>query len=99
MSTIENSPSVHVKHLSVLVILFQRFELVTSFIFLLPFLYVSDLLICQYLKRNGGHKNIETTLQTYSHLYPSRLKDTMMELERSHYNAESNLQKKFMIIF
>lgn len=41
---------------------------------------VSVLLISERL----GHENIETTLQTYSHLYPTRMKDTMNELEKLH---------------
>ena len=39
-----------------------------------------------------GHKNIETTLQTYAHLYPSRLNDTMLELQKLHDNAEKHSQ-------
>ena len=39
-----------------------------------------------------GHKNIETTLQTYSHLYPSRLDDTMLELQKLHDSAEKSSQ-------
>ena len=44
---------------------------------------VSVLLISERL----GHENIETTLQTYSHLYPSRLKDTMNDLQKLHDEA------------
>lgn len=39
-----------------------------------------------------GHKNVETTLQTYAHLYPSRLNDTMLELQKLHDNAVNSSQ-------
>ena len=41
---------------------------------------VSILLISERL----GHENIETTLRTYSHLYPSTIQSTMQQLQKLH---------------
>ena len=49
---------------------------------------VSILLISERL----GHENIETTLRTYSHLYPSTIKDTVKQLETLHENIANSSQ-------
>lgn len=42
----------------------------------------SPLLISERL----GHENIETTLQTYSHLYPNKQSEVASKLEELHNN-------------
>lgn len=49
---------------------------------------VSILLISERL----GHENIETTLRTYSHLYPSTIQNTMTQLEKLHNDVSKQSQ-------
>ena len=51
---------------------------------------VSILLISERL----GHENIETTLRTYSHLYPTTIQTTIRQLEKLHDDVASQSQDK-----
>lgn len=51
---------------------------------------VSILLISERL----GHENIETTLRTYSHLYPTTIQTTIRQLEKLHNDVVSQSQDK-----
>ena len=51
---------------------------------------VSILLISERL----GHENIETTLRTYSHLYPTTIQTTIRQLEKLHDDVVSQSQDK-----
>ncbi|NCB04450.1 MAG: site-specific integrase, partial [Clostridia bacterium] len=50
----------------------------------------SPLLIAERL----GHENIETTLQTYSHLYPNKQSELVAELETMQNCYDSATDKK-----
>ena len=49
---------------------------------------VSILLISERLE----HENIETTLRTYSHLYPSTIQNTITQLEKLHNDVLNQSQ-------
>lgn len=50
----------------------------------------SPLLISERL----GHENIETTLQIYSHLYPSKMQDAMTDLEKLYFSNDAKMPPK-----